>query len=161
MRAFRDHGGREWVVRIDPSQGKLVRARTGVDLFALTNNNLGPLGDLLADPIRFVDVLWVLCEAEARARSVSEEAFGAGLFGDPLGAAVDAFVEELVDFFPDASRRERMRRLMATGRAISEEIAAEQDRELASLDPKAVVRKLTSGSSSTSLPASPDSTPPT
>lgn len=160
MRAFRDGNGKEWVVRIDVAQAKKVRAATGVDLTRLIDDKLAPLSALLADPIQFVDVLWVLCSEEARGRDVSDEAFGASLGGDSLAAATEAFVEALVDFFPDATRRDRIRRVIAMGKAILDEVATEEDHRLANLDVKEKARQLMSGSSSTNSPGSPESTPP-
>lgn len=160
MYAFRDSTGREWVLRIDVSQAKRVKARTSVDLVKLIDDNMALLSALLADPIQFVDVLWVLCEREAKDRAITDEMFGAALGGDSLGAATDAFVEALVDFFPDPSRRERMRRLLAKGKEIATEIVAEKDRELEMLDPKEAARKLMFGESSTNSPAVPESTRP-
>ena len=51
------------------------------------------------DPILLCDILWVLCEQQAKADGVTDEDFGSSLAGDSIETATRAFLDELVDFF--------------------------------------------------------------
>ncbi len=92
---------------------------------------------LLADPVTLADVLFVLCQDEAAAKSITEEDFGRALGGDALALAAEAFVEELVDFFPDARARTGLRRLLAAGKQVGASLLAKAEATLDRLDPEA------------------------
>lgn len=100
MASFKDRHGREWHFEITPFSMKRVRELTAVNLGTLFNDNMTPLANLVSDPIMFVDVLYVLCKPECDKLGVTDEQFGGAMVGDYLEAAVDAFMQGLVDFFP-------------------------------------------------------------
>lgn len=135
MKCFKDANGREWAVEINVGQAKRVRASLQVDLPALVAGRADGLGELLDDPIRLVDVLYVLCRDQAQKAGISDEQFGCGLGGDTLAQATDALVESLVDFFPDPKRREVLRKLMAAARSIQAATLTELTERL-DADPK-------------------------
>ena len=101
MKAFQDNAKRTWLVTINVAAVKRCRALVGVDLYGLVGGGFEALKSLLADPVQLVDTLYVLCKAEADRQGITDEAFAEALGGDALDAATQAFVEELVDFFPD------------------------------------------------------------
>lgn len=117
--SFKDNEGRVWHLEIDPWAMKRVRGRTGVNLGTLLNDNLKPFRELVADPITFVDVLWVLCEEQAQKAGVTDEQFGRALRGDPLEEAGSAFEEAYLLFCPSRTRRV-MTPLLAKARAAVE-----------------------------------------
>ena len=104
MHTFTDNADRTWTVAINVAAIKRVRGLVQVDLYKLIDDGFKPLAELIADPVRLADVLYCLCKDEADARQVSDEDFGRALAGDAITLAADAFVEELIDFFPDARR---------------------------------------------------------
>ena len=63
------------------------------------------LRQLSCDVLLLVDVLWTMIEPQAERKGVSAEAFAAGLGGDAIGAACEALLEAIIDFFPSAQRR--------------------------------------------------------
>ena len=91
-------------------QMKRVRHLLGIDLVNVISlgKDGGVATDVLdkiaGDPVMLVDVLWVLCEGQAKAAGVTDDDFGSSLAGDSISDATRAFLDELVDFFPGARR---------------------------------------------------------
>ena len=110
MKTFSDRRGRTWEVELNVAQMKRVRSSLGVDLVnVIAVNGDGTLkttliDDIVNDPCLLVDILWVVCEKQAKAQGVTDEDFGASLAGDSIEDATRAFLDELVDFFPGARR---------------------------------------------------------
>lgn len=103
MRRFTAEDGTQYVVKIDVPTIKRVRAALQIDLLGiLTDKEL--LMRITSDPILLVDVLYVICESQVLAAEKTDEDFGRSLAGDAIDAAVTAFCEALVDFFPTTRR---------------------------------------------------------
>lgn len=109
MRSFEDRNGLSWTVDINVSTVRRVRQMTGVNLL---DTKSGGFGDLAQDPIKLVDVIYVVCKDEADKRDVSSESFGAAMVGDAINAAWIALIEDLADFFPNPAVREALRRVV-------------------------------------------------
>ena len=110
MRQFTDTKDRAWDVELNVRQMKRVRDILGIDLVnviqagkdgAVATDTLDRVAN---DPILLVDILWVLCEGQAKAAGVTDDDFGSSLAGDSISDATRAFLDELVDFFPGARR---------------------------------------------------------
>jgi len=110
MRQFTDTKERVWDVELNVRQMKRVRDVLGIDLVnviqagkdgAVATDTLDRVAN---DPILLVDILWVLCEGQAKAAGVTDDDFGSSLAGDSISDATRAFLDELVDFFPGARR---------------------------------------------------------
>ena len=110
MRQFTDRMDRVWEVELNVRQMKRVRDVLGIDLVnviqagkdgAVATDTLDRVAN---DPILLVDILWVLCEGQAKAAGVTDDDFGSSLAGDSISDATRAFLDELVDFFPGARR---------------------------------------------------------
>jgi hypothetical protein len=165
MQRFKDGKGREWDVCVNVTTARKVKALTGVLIPGLIARGCSPLAELLDDPLTFVDVLFALCEDDAKARGVAAADFGAALYGGPLAEAQKAFTEELADFFPDPRVRAGLKEMFATGEKVAD-ILTRQDREAAaSLDleklatlVRSKLLRASTGSSGNS-PASSESTP--
>ena len=110
MKTFTDNKGRTWEVALNIRQMKRVRDVLGVDLVNVISatKDGGVSTDTLErvanDPILLVDILWVLCENQAKEAGISDEDFGYSLAGESVEEATRAFLDELVDFFPGARR---------------------------------------------------------
>lgn len=161
MRTFKDTAGRTWTIQINVNAVKACRALAGVDLVGLFDPKLDGLSELLADPVRLVDTLYVLCKAEADKASVSDEDFGRAMGGDALDHASRAFLDELVDFFPDPRRRETIKKILTASRALQERMMEETEKEVDAIDVDSIVRKLigSSGDSPGSSGSTPDPSP--
>jgi hypothetical protein len=134
MHTFTDNAGRVWTIAISVAAIKRVRGLLNVDLYKLVDDGFKSLGELLGDPVRLVDVLYVLCQDEANARNVSDEDFGRALGGDALHQAMDAFVEELIDFFPDPKVRQSLRTIIAEATKVRKRMLDRAEQVLASFD---------------------------
>ena len=110
MKAFTDAKGRSWEIELNIRQMKRVRDILGVDLVnVIQTRSDGSIAtdtiDRVAnDPILLCDILWVLCEQQAKLAGVTDDDFGSSLAGDSIETATRAFLDELVDFFPGARR---------------------------------------------------------
>lgn len=111
-RAFTDSVGRQWVLDVNCTSIGQVRATAGVDLLTVLDDKGALFGRLATDPILLCGVLWALCKDQAAAVGVSPEDFGRGLRGDVIDAAVDALIEEVVDFSPGQTRRLAARKML-------------------------------------------------
>jgi hypothetical protein len=125
MKSFSDAAGRAWEVTIHVAACKRVRGLTGVDLYGLVDDGGKPLEALMGDIVKFVDVLYALCQPQAEGRGLTDEDFGASLGGDSLEHAADAFAAELLDFFPRAKVRGALKRVMSLAREAADLKAGE------------------------------------
>ena len=157
MKAFTDTQGRAWPIVVNVSAVKRVRDLLDVDLMDVAGGDL--LARLADDPCLLVDVLYVLCKAEADAKGVSDEDFGKGMVGGVLDEAASALMKELLDFFPSAQRAKALAKML---RKMEEQQAA-ATAAVAALKPLAEAEAAAEipGDSSGNLPASPASTPAT
>jgi len=113
MAQFKDNKERSWTIDINVAVVKRVKARIQIDLLEAFNGKF--LEDLSRDPVRLVDLLYVLCEAQATAVGITDEQFGEAMAGDSILSATDAFISALVDFSPSPRARASLteiRRLM-------------------------------------------------
>lgn len=110
MRTFKDNKGRTWEIALNVWQMKRLRDTLGIDLVNVIGTSADgsvkvDLIDRIAnDPVLLVDILWVLCEGQAKSAGATDEDFGCSLAGDAIEDATRAFLDELVDFFPGAKR---------------------------------------------------------
>ncbi len=155
---FRDGAGREWLVEIHAWGIKQVRQRTGVNLGTLHQNGFAPLGELLGDVEKFVDVLYVLCAEQAEKRGVSDEQFGRSITGDAGEDAANAFMGAYELFCP-ADRRAVFRALIGKNAEVKGAIVETALREIAAIDAAEAARKQISTIAASSSPASSAATP--
>lgn len=156
MSSFIDTAGRRWAVEVNTVTAKRVRKTLNVDVLRLFDDQMKPLGELLSNPIDFVDVLYVLCQEEADRRDVSDEDFGRSLGGGTLDKAADAFLEALADFFPP-ERGKALRTAFNKVRKASLILTEQAQKRLDELSPEELAKLL--GGLSGNAPASSDSTP--
>lgn len=134
MHLFKDSNGRSWPVAINVAAMKRVRDLAKVNLYELLDEKMEKYAALVNDPMTFVDVLFILCMDEAKKENVSDESFGRAMAGDALEAAVDAFTEELIDFFPQAQTRKSLRKVTAAAKAVQKKVMERAETELDALD---------------------------
>lgn len=115
MKTFQDNQQRDWSIEINVTAIKRVRDLAGVDLMTAIDGEL--LDEFSRDPIKLVDVIYVLCKPEADRLSVTDEDFGRAMGGDAIDRATTSFLEELVAFFPSL-RRKTFRRLLEKVKAL-------------------------------------------
>lgn len=152
MHGFKDTEGRSWALSINVTSIRRVRGLVGVDLCKLIDDKLQPFADLVSDPCKLVDVLYCLCKEEADKRGVSDEDFGRAMAGDVIDESINAFTEELIDFFQNARIRASLRTVIAKGKTIQTKMLEHAEVMLAKIDPEKESRTLIS--SLTNSPAS-------
>jgi len=94
MATFKDDKGREWSIVLDAPLVKAIQAKHGVRLSNLRSN---PVMELQFDTLTLVDVLYALCEKQAKASSITEVDFGESLLGS-IEQAVSALEVAITDF---------------------------------------------------------------
>ena len=105
MRLFKDNQGRAWDIAIDINTIKRVRARTQFDLLKIVEGEGNPVIALNDDIEKLIDVMWAICEPQARSEGITDEDFGRALVGDAIGDAFDQLIGGLTDFFFGPKRR--------------------------------------------------------
>jgi hypothetical protein len=132
MQIFKDRHGHQWVVELNVAQQMRVKAALGVNVFDLFD--MQGLAALATDLIKLCNILWVLCERQAKERGISEEGFGEALAGDSLDDAFTAFTQELIDFFPRKAERENIRRAVAKTHQINQRVQERAVRKIEEID---------------------------
>lgn len=103
MQKFIDRRGRVWIVDIDNTTLRRVKALTDVRLLDAIDGDL--VTRLSSDPLLLGDVLFAICKPQADQQDVDDEAFAEGLAGDSIDEACKALVDALVAYFPESRRR--------------------------------------------------------
>ena len=116
MATFTDDRGRTWIVTLNLRTAKTVKQKNDFDF--LGDGKEHPILRLAGDMALLGDVLWTLCEQQARERGITEQDFGEAIAGDSLDAAVNALAEAYSDFSPNPKRRETLRQLWARLREV-------------------------------------------
>jgi len=146
MHSFVDNEKRTWEISINVTAVKRIRGLLGVDLYALVDDGFKSLSKLVSDPVTLADVLYCLCNDQAEKQSISDEEFGRALAGDAITLAADAFVEELIDFFPDARARASLRKAIEAGKAVRDKVLNHAEKILDSINPETEAQKWISSS---------------
>lgn len=134
MKTFRDNAGRVWNVAIDANAVREVRSRLDINLLSLPERDFELLTRLTTDLVLLVDVLFVVCRRQAEQLSVSDEQFGEAMYGDAIGEATNALVREVIDFFPDARRRQTLGKVIDKGEALGNLLLDRATAKLPELD---------------------------
>jgi hypothetical protein len=108
MQTFKDNAGRTWTPSINVTSVKQVRQLLKVDLLDIVDGKL--IEELISDPVKLTDVIYVLCKEEADKRKISDEDFGRAMGGDAIDRATAALLEELANFSRNPERRKLMQK---------------------------------------------------
>jgi hypothetical protein len=129
MHAFTDNAGRVHRIVINAASVKNCRGLTktderpaGINVYEFADPQ--KLGALLQDGEALTTALYAL--SDARERNIDELGFLREIAGDSYGAAENAFLEELADFFPDPQRT-AIRKLIRKLREIQSAAGAQID----------------------------------
>ncbi|MCC6425713.1 MAG: hypothetical protein IT435_02710 [Phycisphaerales bacterium] len=159
MKQFKDNAGRTWTVDINVATLKRVRGLTGVDLMQVIEGTL--IEKFIRDPVLLCDVVYAICKPEADVAKVSDEEFGKAMAGDAIEAATGAVLEELVAFCPSPRDRANLGRVLQATKNVMERARDVVEKKLESGELDRLANRLlqNAGASSTSAPASSESTP--
>jgi hypothetical protein len=157
MKTFKDASGREWTIDINLNTIEQVIASCKIDLTALFEGELKTLAELFNTPKLLVSVLWVLCGPEKPDALLSEKAFKATMKGDFLEAGANALVDDVIDFFPLARKREVCRAIAVKMQETAEAERQHIETKVGQFDPVAFLASATS--SQASLASTPAASP--
>jgi hypothetical protein len=132
MARFTDRLKREWPIEFNCGLIKPLR-EVGFDLNKVLKN--GETFEALEDLEKRIQVLWILCEEQAKALSIEPEDFASGFDGPAMFGALTAISEALVTF------------------SQSPEVAAEMIKQLPGRQAKVnrmIIEQIRSGSNGTS-----------
>lgn len=140
MRTFKDTNGREWRVDLNVTVIRQIRQLTGCDL-----GNASLDGDVvetvMSNVERFADVLFASIKEQADAEDVTDVEFGRALNGDVISEALDVFLAELVDFFPE-TKRPVLRAVIDKIREAERAVMAAATKKVCDLDTTALVAQV-------------------
>ena len=98
MPVFTDSHGEQWLVSLDVNRLKRLK-ECGIDLAAMLNSG-EMVEQMHTDPIMLVDMLYVLCERQAKDQGVTDEQFGGRVASAAaIESAADALLEAIAAFF--------------------------------------------------------------
>lgn len=119
MKTFKDSTGRTWNLSITVDAVKRLRAEMNIDLCELHTGDDPPIFRLERDVPLLFDVIWRL--VAPKPEGMTAEQFAALIGAEEVGPAVNAFWEDLSDFFQ--SLRPMIREMIATVRNPSLEVS--------------------------------------
>lgn len=151
MASFKDREKRDWSVDITVGSIKRVADRLKINLYSLIDDKMAGFQELMANPVKLVDVVYVLCLPQAEAAKISDEDFGGSLCGESLNAMQEAFTTALIDFFPDRSQAATLRKMIAKAKEVAAIVQTNNGTAIDNLDANSLVESLKNPSGS--LPA--------
>jgi len=131
MKIIKDLKGREWKLSITVGSVKRVKSELNLDIYNVANKDF--LKAIIEDPIKFIDMLFVLVEDQAEDLDVDDIEFGKSFDGDTIAESVNSFLEELVNFFPP-SKRESLKKALAMTMEMTEKAGQEMVKKLDEFD---------------------------
>lgn len=111
MNCFNDKTGRKWNLELTVGSAKYVKASCGVDLINIISfdeknqTEHSTLEMLVNDPCLLVSVLFCLCEKQAKESDIDGDAYAELFSGETIEKAIDALVEEIINFSPPMRRK--------------------------------------------------------
>jgi len=125
MHKFTDNQNREWAIAIGLATARHLKEQTGgrVDFVEQARTGHGKeVFQALATDIELLgQVAWLLCEAQAVERGVSELDFADGFSMDVLDQFQTALIRAAIDFFPSRSRPVLQKALEVAERNLAED----------------------------------------
>jgi len=112
MKVFTDGNGTQWIISLTVGSAKRAAAESGADFFNLTVLSADgtirlPLADTLREnPAVLVKVLYSLCREQAGKNGMTEEEFANLFDGGTLEKAMNALMDEILNFSLPAKRTE-------------------------------------------------------
>lgn len=120
MKVFTDTKNRKWDCSVTVATTKRVRAALDVNLIALLQDDGGKgYGALVADEVKFTEVLYWVVKPQADSLGVDDFGFCEGFDESVLLDSEAALYEGLVDFFRDPKKRELLRALRRKSKEVS------------------------------------------
>jgi len=130
MEKFKDSNGRDWAISINVGTVKTVQAELKIDITDMAT--LKVLGD---DVCLLVDCIYLCCKDEAEKAGITDIQFGQSMAGTALDSASEAFMNELINFFP-AQKANLLRKTLEKAKSLQAQATEEIEKRIENLSYK-------------------------
>lgn len=113
MKIWKDAEGHAYETKITVAEIRDVKTELGINLMDIATGDL--LQKISEDVILLCDILYVINRSQAKAFGIDDAQFGRNLYGDALEEATRAFMEEMINFFPNQRTRQLLTKAMTKG----------------------------------------------
>lgn len=113
MKIWKDAEGHAYETKITVAEIRDVKTELGINLMDIATGDL--LQKISEDVILLCDILYVINRSQAKAFGIDDAQFGRNLYGDALEEATHAFMEEMINFFPNQRTRQLLTKAMTKG----------------------------------------------
>lgn len=113
MKIWKDAEGHAYETRITVAEVRDVKTELGINLMDIATGDL--LQKISEDVILLCDILYVINRSQAKEYGIDDAQFGRNLYGDALEEATRAFMEEMINFFPNQRTRQLLTKAMTKG----------------------------------------------
>jgi hypothetical protein len=153
MRSVTDRNGKQWHLDITVLTVERVKSACKIDMPGLFGDKMAALDALLFDPV-FPQVIFECCRDRG---DLTLEALKEVWNGEFADLVIEAWLEELIGFFPNARKRESLRNALTALREINTRIV---EGSAKMMTPEAVEQTVASALSSLRLKSPETSTEP-
>ena len=109
----KDAEGHAYETKITVAEIRDVKTELGINLMDIATGDL--LQKISEDVILLCDILYVINRVQAKEYGIDDVQFGRNLYGDALEEATRAFMEEMINFFPNQRTRQLLTKAMTKG----------------------------------------------
>ena len=113
MKIWKDAEGHAYETKITVAEIRDVKTELGINLMDIATGDL--LQRISEDVILLCDILYVVNRSQAKEYGIDDVQFGRNLYGDALENATRAFMEEMINFFPNQRTRQLLTKAMTKG----------------------------------------------
>ena len=113
MKIWKDAEGHAYETKITVAEIRDVKTELGINLMDIATGDL--LQRISEDVILLCDILYVINRSQAKEFGIDDVQFGRNLYGDALEEATRAFMEEMINFFPNQRTRQLLTKAMTKG----------------------------------------------
>lgn len=152
MKTFTDNSNRNWTLSLTIGTAMTVKDRLGIDLLQPEQGETPLLTRLGTDELLLAQVLATMLESQFESHGVTPEDIYDSFDGATFTRAIEAFYEELTDFFRSRGRNDRVLAVRKQ-KDLIEALTNHAVKEIANFDIEKTVTQLTDGNPSGVSPA--------
>mgnify|MGYP000980434925 CR=1 FL=1 len=152
MQSFQDRNGKTWTLDLNIATWRRVKAETGIDLADVMTEREGQ-SDLqrLTDPIKLMEVIYILCVPAADRATITGEVLMAAMDMETVEKASDALLDEIVNFC-----RPAVKTILTKLLKLSRNYAAEKQKQMNRMLEDDTMEQALKQAWNTSSPSSPE-----
>jgi len=108
MQQFKDSKNNNWEVTLDIAAAKRVRDLVGVDILAPEAGDVPLQTRIGTEVMLMVDIIYAIIRPQLDKMQIDDVAFGGLLGGDAIISAQTALYSEMINFFQQCGRQDRV-----------------------------------------------------